>query len=98
MEPVRAVPPPRRPEPPRAASPGAASELARLLRGVGYGSGSIQERLATTDELLARTAELPAYLRRLGDADELAVLLRLLLLSVPVPRARVERLLRAAGW
>src|SRR3954466_8614214 len=92
MEPVRAVPPPQRPEPPRAASPGAASELARLLRGVGYGSGSIQERLATTDELLARTAELPAYLRRLGDADELAVLLRLLLLSVPVARARVDQL------
>jgi SAM-dependent methyltransferase len=92
MEPVRAVPPPRRPEPPRAESPGAAVALARLLRGVGYDSGSIQERLATTDELLARTAELPAYLRRLGDADELAVLLRLLLLSVPVERTRVERL------
>ena len=37
---------------------------------------------------LARSPELPSYLRRLGDADELAVLLRLLLLGVPVSRVR----------
>jgi methylase of polypeptide subunit release factors len=35
---------------------------------------------------------LPSYLRRLGDADELAVLLRLFLLGVPVARERVEEL------
>jgi SAM-dependent methyltransferase len=67
-------------------------ELARLLRVAGYEAPRIQERLATGDELLARTPELPAYLRRLGDADELAVLLRLFLLGVPVNRPRVDEL------
>ncbi len=89
MEPVRSVPPPGRPDPPRAGSQ-AAVELARLLREAGYESLQIQERLATGDELLARSPELPSYLRRLGDADELAVLLRLLLLGVPVTRRRVD--------
>jgi hypothetical protein len=90
VEPVRAVAPPRRPDPPRAESLPAAVELARLLRGAGFESGTIQARLATGDQLLARSPELPAYLRRIGDADELAVLLRLLLLGVPVERARVD--------
>ena len=92
MEPVRAVPPPGRPDPPRAESPQAAVELARLLRDAGYEPHRIQERLATGDQLLARSPELPSYLRRLGDADELAVLLRLFLLGVPVARARVDEL------
>jgi hypothetical protein len=88
VEPVRTVPPPRRPDPPSAEDLGAAVELARLLRASGYESQRIQERLATGDELLARSPELPSYLRRLGDADELAVLLRLFLLGVPVDAAR----------
>ena len=92
MEPVRTVPPPGRPDPPRAESPRAAVELARLLREAGYDAHRIQERLATGDELLARSPELPSYLRRLGDADELAVLLRLFLLGVPVPRVRLDEL------
>jgi hypothetical protein len=92
VEPVRAVPPPGRPDPPRAESPQAAVELARLLRVAGYESPNIQERLATGDELLARSPELPSYLRRLGDADELAVLLRLFLLGVPVTHARLDEL------
>ena len=95
MEPVRAAPPPRRPDVPSARSSSAAAELARLLRSAGYAAGRIQERLATEDELLARSPELPAYLRRLGDADELAVLLRLFLLGVPVARERVEGLVGA---
>jgi methylase of polypeptide subunit release factors len=95
VEPVRAVPPPRRPEPPRVESRQAALELARLLRLAGYEAGSIQQRLATADELLARSPELPAYLRRLGDADELAVLVRLLLLGVPVSRTRFDALVGA---
>ena len=95
MEPVRAVPPPGRPDPPRAESPQAAVELARLLRVAGYESHRIQERLATGDQLLARSPELPSYLRRLGDADELAVLLRLFLLGVPVARARLDELVGA---
>jgi hypothetical protein len=92
VEPIRAVPPPGRPDPPRAESPRAALELARLLREAGYEPHRIQERLATGDQLLARSPELPSYLRRLGDADELAVLLRLFLLGVPVARARVDQL------
>jgi SAM-dependent methyltransferase len=67
-------------------------ELARLLRAAGYESRSIQERLATGDELLARSPELPGYLRRLGDGDELALLLRLFLMGVPVPRLRLQEL------
>jgi SAM-dependent methyltransferase len=102
VEPLRAIAPPRRPVPPRAESPQRAVELARLLRLAGYESSRIQERLATGDQLLARSPELPSYLRRLGDADELAVLLRLLLLGVPVERGRVEELvgaeLRALLW
>ena len=35
---------------------------------------------------------MPSYLRRLGDADELAVLLRLFLLGVPVARERLDEL------
>ena len=92
MEPVRAVPPPGRPDPPHAASPRRALELARLLREAGYEPQRIQQRLATGDQLLARSPELPSYLRRLGDADELAVLLRLLLLGVPVSRVRFGEL------
>ena len=91
-EPVRAVAPPKRPDPPRAASAGAAAELARRLREAGYDAPTIQQRLATGDQLLARSPELPSYLRRLGDADELAILLRLLLLGVTAPRARFEQL------
>ena len=95
MEPVRAVPPPVRPEPPRAESRQAAVELAQQLRVAGYERDRIQERLATGDQLLARSPELPAYLRRLGNADELAVLLRLFLLGVPVTRARLDELVSA---
>jgi methylase of polypeptide subunit release factors len=92
VEPVRAVPPPERPDPPRVESRQAAVELARLLRVAGYEPHRIQERLATGDQLLARSPELPSYLRRLGDADELAVLLRLFLFGVPVTRARLDEL------
>ena len=95
MEPVRAVPPPGRPDPPRAESPQSAVELARLLLAAGYEPHRIQQRLATGDELLARSPELPSYLRRLGDADELAVLLRLFVLGVPVTRARLDELVGA---
>ena len=69
-----------------------AAELARLLHAAGYEAPAIQERLATGDELLARSPELPGYLRRLGDADELALLLRLFLLGVPVRRGRLAEL------
>jgi len=69
-----------------------ALELARLLRDAGYEPQRIQQRLATGDQLLARSPELPSYLRRLGDADELAVLLRLFLLGVPVSRVRFGEL------
>jgi hypothetical protein len=81
-----------RPDPPRAESLPAAVELAQQLRAAGYEPERIQDRLATGDQLLARSPELPSYLRRLGDADELAVLLRLFLLGVPVTRARLDEL------
>jgi SAM-dependent methyltransferase len=70
-------------------------ELSRLLRAAGYEPQRIQERLATGDQLLARSPELPSYLRRLGDADELALLLRLFLLGVPVGRERARELVGA---
>jgi hypothetical protein len=92
VEPVRAVSPLRRPDPPRAEAAEAAVGLSRLLRKAGYESHRIQARLATGDELLARSPELPSYLRRLGDEDELALLLRLFLLGVPVERTRLDRL------
>ena len=95
MEPVRAVPPPGRPDPPRAESPRAAVELVRLLRDAGYEPDRIQQRLATGDQLLARSPELPSYLRRLGDADELAMLLRLFLLGVPVTHLHLDELVGA---
>ena len=94
MEPVRAVPPPGRPDPPHAASPRRALELARLLREAGYEPQRIQQRLATGDQLLARSPELPSYLRRLGDADELAVLLRLL----PARCSRLTRARSRSSW
>jgi len=92
VEPVRPVPPPGRPDPPRAESAAAAAELAGLLRTAGYEVHRIQERLGTGDELLARSPELPAHLRRVGSSDELALLLRLFLLGVPVVRTRFDRL------
>jgi hypothetical protein len=69
-----------------------AVELARLLREAGYEADRIQQRLSTGDQLLARSPELPSYLRRLGDSDELAVLLRLFLLGVPVAPTRLDSL------
>jgi methylase of polypeptide subunit release factors len=80
-----------RPDPPRA-DLDRGVELARLLRAAGYNTEGIQGRLATGDELLMRSPELPAYLRRLGEADELALLVRLFLLGVPVARDRVDEL------
>jgi methyltransferase family protein len=90
VEPVGAVLPPTRPEPPRVESVEDGVELAASLRRAGYETARIQERLGTGDQLLARSPELPSYLRRLGDADALALLLRLFLLGVPVRRASLE--------
>jgi hypothetical protein len=95
MEPVRAVPPPGRADPPRVDRPKTTLELGRLLRNAGYEPQRIQQRLATGDQLLARSPELPSYLRRLGDADELAALVRLFLLGVPISRARFDELVGA---
>jgi SAM-dependent methyltransferase len=92
VEPVRAVAPPSRPAPPRAGSREAAVELAESLHAAGYEATRIQERLATGDQLLARSPELPSYLRRLGDADELALLLRLFVFGVPVAGTRFDEL------
>ena len=66
-----------------------------MLRHAGYETRGIQQRLNTGEELLATSQELPAYLRRLGAEDELALLLRLFLLGVPVARDRLGRLVGA---
>ena len=64
-----------------------------MLRIAGYEAERIQERLATGDHLLLRSSEVPAYLHRLGDGDDLAALIRLFLLGVPVARKRIDELL-----
>ena len=72
--------------PPRAdLATGAA--LRRLFDEAGYTADRIQERLGTGDRALAEGPERPVHLRRLGDADALAVLVRVLMLDTVVPRA-----------
>ncbi|HWL32130.1 MAG TPA: methyltransferase [Gaiellaceae bacterium] len=72
-------------------------ETARAVRRVfdeaGYGADRIQERLGTSDRALAEGPDRPVYLRRLGDADALAVLLRVFLLDTPVEPETADRLL-----
>ncbi len=63
---------------------GAPEELA-LLRGLlqnaGYTGRLVQERLGTAEDVLSRTGDFPAHLRRLeGDESALASLIRLFVL------------------
>src|SRR3954464_6182706 len=81
--------------PPRAHSLQDGVDLARLLRAAGHDAVRIQERLAPSAHLRARSPDLPPYLRRLGDADELALLIRLFLLGVPVAHQRCDALVGA---
>jgi methylase of polypeptide subunit release factors len=73
--------------PPQAGDPGAAAALRRVFDDAGYDADRIQERLGTSDRSLAEGPDRPVYLRRLGDADALAALIRIFLLDTPVARA-----------
>ena len=81
----------------RAAPPTADLETAAAVRRVfddgGYTADRIQERLGTTERALAEGPDRPVYLRRLGEDDALAVLVRLFLLDLAVERAVAERIL-----
>ena len=79
--------------PPHAGDPDAAAALRRVFDDAGYDADRIQERLGTSDRSLAEGPDRPVYLRRLGEADPLAALIRLFLLDTPVGRATLERLL-----
>ncbi len=70
-----------------------AAAVRRVFDDAGYDAERIQERLGTSDRSLAEGPDLPVYLRRLGEADPLSVLLRVVLLDTPVAAADAERLL-----
>ena len=70
-----------------------AAAVRRVFDDAGYDADRIAERLGTSDRSLAEGPDLPVYLRRLGEADPLAVLLRVLLLDTPVAPDDAERLL-----
>lgn len=82
-----------RAEPPRLDSRETATAVRRIFDEAGYDAARIQDRLGTSDRALAEGPDRPVYLRRLGDADPLAVLLRLFLLDTAVEPERAERLL-----
>ena len=65
----------------------------RIFDDAGFDARRIQERLGTSDRSLAEGPDRPVYLRRLGDADPLALLLRLFLLDTAVEPEDAERLL-----
>jgi len=70
-----------------------AAAVRRVFDDAGYDAGRIQERLGTSDRSLAEGPDRPVYLRRLGEADPLALLLRVFLLDTAVEQASAERLL-----
>ncbi len=68
-----------------------AAALRTALHELGYEAPQIQARLGSGDELLMRTSDIPVHVRRLGEEDALALLLRLFLLGLPTPLATVKR-------
>lgn len=62
----------------------------RVFDDARFDAERIQERLGTTDRALVEGPDLPVYLRRLGEADPLAVLLRTFLLDVGIDRETAE--------
>ena len=82
-----------RPDPPQLEDAETAAAARRVFDDAGYTAEQIQARLGTEARSLAQTPDRPVYLRRVGEQDALAVLLRMLLLDVPVARAvATERL------
>ena len=70
-----------------------AAAVRRVLDQSGYDAVRIQERLGTSDRSLAEGPDRPVYLRRLGEADPLALLLRVFLLDTAVEPDSADRLL-----
>ena len=70
-----------------------AAAVRLVFDNAGYDAGRIQERLGTSDRALAEGPDRPVYLRRLGESDPFAVLLRALLLDTAVERESANRLL-----
>ncbi len=70
-----------------------ATTVRQLFDDAGYDAARIQDRLGTSDRALAEGPDRPVYLRRLGEADPLAVLLRLFLLDTAIALESVEGLL-----
>jgi SAM-dependent methyltransferase len=75
-----------RPDPPQFEDAETAAAARRIFDDAGYTAEQIQARLGTEARSLAQTPDRPVYLRRVGEQDALAVLLRMLLLDVPVAR------------
>src|SRR5215208_4824739 len=69
--------------------------LRERLVALGFTREGIRERLGSAGDVLAREAELPVRLRRVGDTDALALLLRALVLGAPLDDARARALLPA---
>ena len=65
-----------------------AAAVRRVFDDAGYDADRIQERLGTSDRSLAEGPDRPVYLRRLGEADPLALLLRVFLLDAAVEQSR----------
>jgi len=80
-----------RSEPPHLDDRDTAAAVRRVFDDAGYTADRIQERLGTDAGSLAQTPDRPVYLRRVGEDDALAVLLRMLLLDVPVARELAAR-------
>jgi methylase of polypeptide subunit release factors len=70
-----------------------AADVRLIFDEAGYRADRIQERLGTSDRALAEGPDRPVYLRRLGESDALALLIRMLLLDVAVEREVAERIL-----
>src|SRR6187549_359253 len=73
------------------ADPRGVAALRDLLRRTGFTREGIQGRLGVSGDVLARRADRPVHLRRLGSEDALATLIRLFLLDVTVDTAVVEQ-------
>ena len=79
--------------PPRAGA--RTAELRDLLLRSGLTRTGVHDRLGGVGDLLAKASELPLQLRRLGESDTAAVLIRLLVLGVDVDETRARELVDA---
>lgn len=83
---------------PPAGEPEELAQLRGLLRNAGYTGPHVQERLGTTQDVLSRTGDFPAHLRRLeGDESALASLIRVFVLVASEDALTADRLLPPLG-